>query len=140
MENITLEQIDLIMKRANVTYSEAKEALEQCNGDTLEALVLLEKQDKIKGSTKACKGSERTFGESIKAFVKKLNATRFILKKEEKNFVDVPLSLALIAILFCCYFSIVALIIAYCCGYRIHIIGENDVAEKINEGMDFIKH
>ena len=39
---ITLQQIHLIMQRANVSYSEAKAALEQANGDILEALLLLE--------------------------------------------------------------------------------------------------
>ena len=47
MENITLEQIDLIMKRANVTYTEAKEALEKCGGDTVEALIYLESMNML---------------------------------------------------------------------------------------------
>ena len=139
MENITLEQIDLIMKRANVTYTEAKEALEQCGGDTVDALIYLEKADKIKTSKTAANHCGKSFCESAKSVIQKLNATRFILKKEDKNFIDIPLSIALIVILLSCYISIVALIIAYCCGYRIRIVGENDIADKINQGMDFIK-
>lgn len=139
MENITLEQIDLIMKRANVTYTEAKEALQQCGGDTVEALIYLEKADKLKNNKSTASTCGKTFCESAKAVIQKLNATRFILRKEDKNFIDIPLSIALIVILFSCYISIVALIVAYCCGYRIRIVGENDIANKINEGMDFIK-
>ena len=44
---ITLEQIDFLRERANVSYKEAKEALEQSEGDMVEALVMLEKQNKI---------------------------------------------------------------------------------------------
>ena len=40
---IQIEQVDLIMQRANVGYSEAKEALERCGGSTVEALVYLVK-------------------------------------------------------------------------------------------------
>ena len=48
MENITLEKVDMVKDRTNVTYEEAKEALEFCNGDVLEALIYIEKnQPKI---------------------------------------------------------------------------------------------
>ena len=40
MENITLEKVDMVKDRTNVTYEEAKEALEFCNGDVLEAQIL----------------------------------------------------------------------------------------------------
>ena len=46
MENITLDKVDAVIERTYVTYAEAKEALETCNGDVLEAIIYLE--DKIK--------------------------------------------------------------------------------------------
>lgn len=138
MGNISLEQIDLIMQRANVTYSEAKEALEKCNGDTLEALVLLEKEQKIKTAQHSCSDNSK-FKETVKGLVHKLNATRFILKKEDRTYINIPLSVALIIILCSFYISILGLIIAYCCGFKIDIEGENDIAQKLNEGLDFIK-
>jgi len=45
---ITIEQIDELRKRLDVTYEEAKEALEACNGDMLEAIIYLEKTTKKK--------------------------------------------------------------------------------------------
>ncbi|HCQ90008.1 MAG TPA: ubiquitin, partial [Clostridium sp.] len=39
MSEITLEKIDMLRERVNITYSEAKRVLELCNGDVLEALV-----------------------------------------------------------------------------------------------------
>ena len=41
-----LEKVDKLRERANVTYEEAKAALEQAGGDLLDAMVLLEKQGK----------------------------------------------------------------------------------------------
>ena len=42
-----LERIEKLRDRANVSYAEAKEALEAANGDLLEALIHLEKQGKV---------------------------------------------------------------------------------------------
>ncbi|MDD2483910.1 MAG: ubiquitin [Eubacteriales bacterium] len=44
---ITLEQVERLREKANVSYDEAKAALEEANGDLLEALINLEKQGKV---------------------------------------------------------------------------------------------
>ncbi len=44
----TLEKIDRLRERANVTYEEARDALAQSGDDLLDAIVLLEKQGKVK--------------------------------------------------------------------------------------------
>lgn len=38
--SFNLNQIDELKKRANVSYEDAKDALEKCNGDLIEALML----------------------------------------------------------------------------------------------------
>ena len=43
---ITLEQVERLKDKANVSYEDAKNALEQTDGDLLEALILLEQQGK----------------------------------------------------------------------------------------------
>jgi len=129
MENINLEQIDLIMQRANVSYTEAKEALEQSNGDIVEALLYLEKANKIKAAPSSK-------SESFKSFIGKLNATQFQLHKKEHIYVDAPLSIAILALILCCPFSIVGLVIALIYGIRIDIKGENNIAQKVNAAFD----
>ncbi len=135
MGNITLEQVDLLIQRANVSYTEAKEALEQCDGDVVEALLYLEKAEKI--NTKKSASSSST--EKLISFIDKLNATTFIMKKKERIYVNVPLSVALIAIILCFHVSILAIIVAIIFGVRIAIIGENDIASKINSTIDEFK-
>lgn len=44
---ITLEQVEKLRDRANVSYDEAKAALEIANGDVLEALIQLEKKGSV---------------------------------------------------------------------------------------------
>ena len=43
----TLEQVEKLRSMANVTYDEAKKALDETNGDLLQAVINLEKQGKI---------------------------------------------------------------------------------------------
>ena len=43
----TLDQVEKLRAMANITYEEAKIALEATNGDLLEAIIYLEKQGKI---------------------------------------------------------------------------------------------
>ena len=135
MANITLEQIDLIMQRANVSYAEAKEALEQCNGDVVEALLYLEKAERIQPQNQSTASS----GDKVTSVINKLNATKFIMKKKERTYVNVPLSVALIAIIICFHVSIIGIVIALILGVRISIIGENDIANKINSTIDEFK-
>ena len=134
---ITLEQIDLIMQRANVSYAEAKAALEQANGDILEALLLLEQGDKINtNSTNQNFSQGTTTSEKITQFINKLNATNFIMKKKEHVYVNVPLSVALIFIILSFHVSIATIILSLIFGVRIHIQGDNDLAQKINSTFD----
>ena len=42
----TLEQVDKLRERANVSFADAKEALDQSNGDLLDALIYLEQNGK----------------------------------------------------------------------------------------------
>ncbi len=45
---VTLEQVEKLREYANISYEEAKAVLEETNGDVLEAIVKLEKENRIK--------------------------------------------------------------------------------------------
>ncbi len=45
---VTLDQVEKLRQRANISYDEAKAALEETNGDILEAIINLEKENRIK--------------------------------------------------------------------------------------------
>ena len=72
--NITLEQIDILRKRANVSYKEAKDALEKNNGNMVEALTYLEEQNRIK--PEGIKIGDSSFINSIKHFFSFSNIDR----------------------------------------------------------------
>ena len=136
MGTITIEQIDLIMERANVTYLEAKTALEQTNGDVVESLLLLEKEQKTKSKTTS--NHLPTKSEKVTSFIEKLNATSFIMRKKGHTFVDIPLSIAIILVVSTFHISIITLLLSLLFGVKIEFKGENEVAEKINSTINTI--
>lgn len=93
---ITLEKIDAIRERTGVSYKEAKEALEKCNGDVVEALIYLEEdkdKDKERGKwteTVTVAGSEVV--DSIKELIKQGNITKIRVKKDDKVIMDLPVT------------------------------------------------
>lgn len=131
MENISLEQIELVMQRAKCSYTEAKEALEHCNGDVVESLLYLEKLGRIK--------KDSSFSQKTLSYINKLNAIDFIMEKNGHTYVNVPLSIALVCIICTFHLSIVAIIILILIGVRIHVEGENELSKKINSTLDKVK-
>lgn len=132
MENITLEQIDLIMQRANVSYAEAKEALEQCGSDTVEALLLLEKNQKIKPQPEAR-------GTQVKGFISRLHSKSFIISKDTKTLIDIPLTIAILIFVFSCHISVLCLILAIIFGYKVDIKSECANNEPVHSSVNLMK-
>ena len=48
-----LEKVERLRERADITYEEAKAALDEAGGDLLDAMVLLERQGKVKGPNRS---------------------------------------------------------------------------------------
>ncbi|MCM1991494.1 DUF4342 domain-containing protein [Oceanirhabdus seepicola] len=94
---ITLEQIDLLRKRANVSYSEAKEALEINDGDIVNALAYLEQQKKIKG--KPFQDSTTNLVDTIKKLIQKGFEIRLLVSKEDRMKLDISLNLLILALI-----------------------------------------
>jgi len=128
---ITLEQIDLIRKRANVGYKEAKEALEKTNGNVVEALADLEDAQKVK--PECCHGS---LGKKLRRGIAKLNAISMTISKEGKTIVNVPLSIALIVAIVATPLMIFALILALFTGCQIRFLNKNGQDYGINKSID----
>lgn len=91
---IKLENIDLLRERAKVSYQDAKEALEKTNNDLVEALIYLEKDNKIRPEKKSCCESKAFL--RAKDILRKGNTTRFIIKKEDAAVINLPVTAAVI--------------------------------------------
>jgi hypothetical protein len=131
-----LNQIDELRKRAHVSYSDAKEALEKCDGDILEAIVYLEKNNKTP-STKT------SFFDKIGALLKKGNETRFIMHKQDKIIFNLSLNIAiLITIITLPFIEFIAigLLIALFTGHKLKLQSSTANMSKINQTLDKVSN
>jgi hypothetical protein len=90
MSEITLEKIDLVRERTGASYSEAKEALEACEGNVVDAIIYMEKNKK--STIENLYTSKDEFLTWIKDLINKGNVTRIRVKKDEKVLVDMPVN------------------------------------------------
>ena len=162
---ITLEQVDKLREKANVSYDEAKAALEASNGDMLEALINLEKQGKVippegggyysstkgNGDTRGkFKGSGtnhysdrdsladlvRRFGRFCAMLIHKGNVNSIeVLKNGE---VKTAFSITVLVLLAICFFwvTIPLMVIGLFLGYRYRFQGPDLGKDSVNNAMD----
>ncbi len=135
---IKIEQVDLIMQRANVGYAEAKEALESCGGSTVDALIYLEKQNKVKQKKK--RECESSIMDKTTNLVRKGNRTKFIIRKKEKDILNIPVNLAIIAGIFAAPVAAAGILLALLTSHRIRIEKEDGAGIQANDIMDKVSN
>jgi hypothetical protein len=131
---VRMENIDELRRRTNVSYEAAKDALEKCNDDILEALVYLEKHNMARPAA-ACENKESLWVK-FKKLVRKGNNTRFIIHKKEVNILSLSVTLAVIITVIAPYVTFIGLIVALFTGHRIKFEGKGMECGKVNEMMD----
>ncbi|GAB6181927.1 hypothetical protein JCM14036_32460 [Desulfotomaculum defluvii] len=132
MMNSNLEHIDELKRRANVSYGDAKEALEHCNGDLLEALIYLERENKIKTE------QNRSFSTKVKSLFHKANNTRFVITKKGRTVLDLSVTVSIIMTAFASYIVIPVLLLALVTGHKMKFEGKNGEDVKVNEALNKI--
>ena len=101
MSEITLEKLDQIIERTNVTYGEAKKALEQSEGNVIDAIIYIEENFNTKSKKNTKKEEKNEVFEDVKSWimdlVEKGNVARIAIKKDDKVVVDVPVNAGIAA-------------------------------------------
>lgn len=155
-----LEKVERLREKAEVTYEEAKKALEECGGDLLEAMVYLEKQGKVKQPKQSSyttqyeepekieKAAQETkssggFMDMLNRFfawcgsmIKKGNETNFKVEKNGENLVTIPVTLFVILMIVGWSIILVLLVIGLFAGCRYSFDGASSVNLDLNKAMD----
>ena len=129
-----LEKIDLIRKRLNVSYNEANQALEECDGDVVSALIKLE-NDMDLGSTNNeneesdedihVKSSELI--EKIKEIIKEGNVKKITVKNEEgESVLEIPVTAGVVGLVLFPYLGILGGMAAMLKEYKLEINKEDN--------------
>jgi hypothetical protein len=144
MSEITLEKIDIVRERTGATYSEAKEALEACEGNVVDALIYLE--DRKEAPVDNMFSSKEEFFDWLRDMINKGNVNRIRIKKDEKVLIDIPVTAGAAAMLTALIWPpilAVGLITAVVTKLTIEIIKSDGTVEVINTAfkntMDDVK-
>lgn len=158
----TLEQVERLREKANVSYDEAKAALEACNNDLLDAIIYLEKQGKVKseggfysssGSAKENASveipreepSEESHGFSdlmrrFGAFCLKLlhisNANYFEVYRYDEKRTSMPVLVLVLLLIFAFWVAIPLLIVGLFFGFRYRFSGPELGKNLVNDPME----
>lgn len=133
---ITLKQVDEVIERTGASYSEAKAALEETNGDVLEAIIKLENgQGSDEAGDKTNKFNEYTdeFVAKLKELIKLGNVTKISVKKDGKDLINLPITAGAIGALFFTPAIIAGIVTALVTGCTLEITKEDGEVISINE-------
>lgn len=98
MAEITLEKIDIVKERTGVSYEEAKRYLEENNGNVVEAIVAIEREQRSKTS-ESYRVPVNKVVQKVKELIKEGNVTHIRLKHEDKVILDLPVTFGVIAVI-----------------------------------------
>ncbi|MDF2949141.1 MAG: hypothetical protein K0R07_1168 [Sedimentibacter sp.] len=143
MENENLQKIDDILKRTNTDYSTAKQALEDANGDVLEAIILIENQYKNQQYSQSASGKGEQILNQLKDILTKGNATKLTIKKNNEVIVNLPITAGLIGAFIAPFFSAAGITAALLTQCSVEITQSDgkvvDLGQKVDQGIDAVK-
>lgn len=157
------EKVEKLREKANVTFEEAKAALEEAGGDLLDAMIVLEKQGKAEPrketySTKdeapvmvvdQPENRERkrgnAFTDKLKVLWHKSCENYFVTERHDEVIINIPIWTFIIILLLTWHATLIVMIVALFFGCRYSFRGAaemklaNDVCDKVSEAADKVK-
>lgn len=91
---IKLEDLDQVRERTGVSYAEAKMALEEADGNVVDAIVALEEKN-VKTTEKNSEVAKEIV-EKIKKAFKEGNVTKIQMKREGKIILSIPVNVGIV--------------------------------------------
>ncbi|MCR5672884.1 MAG: DUF4342 domain-containing protein [Lachnospiraceae bacterium] len=158
------EKVEKLREKANVTFEEAKAALEEANGDLLDAMILLEKQGKAQSQRESYSTKDEpsslmivdepekkekkrgnAFTDKLKALWHKSCENYFVVERNEEKIINIPIWVFIIILIFTWHVTLIAMVVALFVGCRYSFCGAddmkiaNDVCDKVSEAADKVK-
>ncbi len=149
------EKVDKLRERANVSYEEAKDALDRSNGDILDAMILLEREGKTRKEGGECYSTSgivtpqfsqentnndekkarrervretgRTFGEKVKSLFQKSLVNYLVIERHGEKIIKMPVLAMILVFLFAWYAAVIAIVVSLFCECKYSFVGEGDL-------------
>lgn len=136
----TLKKIDMIKERTKVGYKEAKEALQQANGDVLEAIISIEENQKKNTWTEQITVTGTEVVDKLREIIRKGNVSRIKIKKGDYLILDIPVTVGALGTALMPYITALGTAIAFISKVTIEIERPNKEAINLNEEIvDMVK-
>lgn len=153
----TLEQVEKLRAMANISYDEAKGALDASNGDLLDAIIYLEKQGTIittaEPNALACKEHRekqnnysnrgkpittlmRKIGSVCMEMFRKGNANSFEVVKGAEIKVSVPVTVLALLLIFAFWITLPLIIVGLFFGLRYRFRGPDFAGNTVNDAIN----
>jgi hypothetical protein len=152
------EKVEKLKERAKVSYEEARNALESCNWDMLDAMIYLEKNGRVNGPeqesystqnvitiVEAPKEEKKSFTDYVKLLgqwccrvLEKGNRNSFCVDRNGEEMIELPLTV-LVVLLLCAFWVIIPLLIVglfFNMKYRFVGPDMHTVDTELNRAMD----
>lgn len=157
------EKVEKLKEKANVSYEEAKQALENSNWDILDAMIYLEQNGKVKGPEQTSYSTQNehkavsvevvqdnaenraSFGDLMRRFskwcmrwIEKGNRNSFCVEKDNKEVFRVPVTLLVVLLFFAFWVVLPLMIVGLFFNMHYHFAGPDirSVDIDINKAMD----
>ena len=149
-----IEMVERLREKAGVSYEEAKAALEASDWDLLDAVVMLEKEGKVRDagySTKRATSDEQApqtgkekkpKGEGFERFmawlsrvIHKGNTNSLVVMRNNERKFGLPVTAFALLLVFAFYFTIPLLIISLFFGFHYKFVGPDLGKDSINNVM-----
>lgn len=154
------EKVEKLRERANVSYEEAKQALDNSNWDILDAMIYLEQNGKVRGPEQSSyttqaekvkveidddKDCESNFSENLRRFGKWLsdlfdkgNRNSFCVKKDNREIFKMPITLLVVLLVFAFWVVVPLMVVGLFLNTRYQFEGPDIrvVDIDINKAMD----
>lgn len=147
------EKVEKLREKANVSYEEAKAALDEANGDLLDAIIILENQGKTpkpssekfttepemenpvtctnkseyNRSGNDTKETFRELGRKFRAFINKLIVNFVEISRKENTIIKLPLWIFVLAIILGIHFIPIVIVLSLFFGVRYSFGGKDEM-------------
>lgn len=152
------EMVELLRQKADITYEEAKTALELANWDLLDAMLVLEREGKVNGaggsySTRSeeeeaprkerkhrdgegARGALRWLGRTLVKLIRIGNENHLVVSRKGEELFSLPVTVCVVLLMCSVGTVLFALVVGLFCGLRYSFRGPNLGKEAINSAMD----
>ncbi|MGI6652995.1 MAG: hypothetical protein ACOX55_02670 [Christensenellales bacterium] len=147
------ELVEKLRERANVSYEDAKRALEASNWDLLDAMVLLENEGRIQSEENpafttrreprpqhvytddSARGILRRLVDVLISLINRASKIDVVVSRYGKTVMALPLIAVILLVLFAPWMTIPIMLIALFFGFRYAFRGEG-ISDKVNQAMN----